>query len=74
MALKVLQNNIRSWGMLRTWPWFLLLGKAKVLAESARDAERLQELMDKAAVRELQGKNIPSTPGTVPGARIEIQR
>jgi hypothetical protein len=42
--------------MLRTWPWFLLLGKAKVLAESARDAERLQELMDKAAVGANGGK------------------
>ena len=49
-GLKVLQNNIRSWGMLRTWPWFDLLNRSKQLAASAKDAERLQELLDQANV------------------------
>ena len=47
-AQRILQKNIQSWTHLRTWEWFTLLTKAKALAISAKDAERLQELLDKA--------------------------
>lgn len=35
-AYTSLQSNIKSWCLVRTWPWFLLMGAVKPMIEKAR--------------------------------------
>ncbi|KAK0402451.1 hypothetical protein QR680_016341 [Steinernema hermaphroditum] len=43
-GLLVIQKNIRSWCMLRTWTWFKLYGRVKPLLQAGKEAEEMEKL------------------------------
>ncbi|ETN83119.1 myosin head [Necator americanus] len=45
-AYIVLQRNIRSWCILRTWDWFLLFGKLRPQLKSGKMAEELAKMTE----------------------------
>jgi len=52
-ARKTINKNVKSWCLLRTWEWFVLLGKTKPLIAQAKEGAKLDIL--KAKVAEMEG-------------------
>uniref|UniRef100_A0A915LZP7 Myosin motor domain-containing protein n=1 Tax=Meloidogyne javanica TaxID=6303 RepID=A0A915LZP7_MELJA len=43
-AYSIVQRNIRSWCVLRTWEWYLLYGRVKPLCKGDKHAEELEKM------------------------------
>ncbi|VDM97049.1 unnamed protein product, partial [Thelazia callipaeda] len=43
-GLLIVQRNIRSWSVLRTWDWFLIYGKLKPMLKSGKEAEEIEKM------------------------------
>ncbi|KAK6027930.1 myosin head, partial [Ostertagia ostertagi] len=50
----VLQRNIRSWCILRTWNWFLLFGKLRPQLKCGKMAEEMAKMTEEQKVLEAQ--------------------
>ncbi|MFH4973999.1 hypothetical protein AB6A40_000708 [Gnathostoma spinigerum] len=65
MGLLIVQRNIRSWCVLRTWDWFLLFGKIRPMLKCGKEAEEMEKmnkqikaLEEKIAAEEKQRKSM----------------
>ncbi|EYC46232.1 hypothetical protein Y032_0404g853 [Ancylostoma ceylanicum] len=56
----VLQRNIRSWCILRTWDWFLLFGKLRPQLKSGKMAEELAKMTEEQKNLEAQSAKAES--------------
>uniref|UniRef100_A0A0R3RHL6 Myosin motor domain-containing protein n=1 Tax=Elaeophora elaphi TaxID=1147741 RepID=A0A0R3RHL6_9BILA len=46
-GLLMIQRNIRTWCLLRTWDWFKLYGRVKPMLKAGKEAEEMEKLNDK---------------------------
>ncbi|WKX94491.1 hypothetical protein Q1695_011625 [Nippostrongylus brasiliensis] len=53
-AYIVLQRNIRSWCILRTWDWFLLFGKLRPQLKCGKMAEEMAKMAEEQKLLEAQ--------------------
>ncbi|EGT54067.1 hypothetical protein CAEBREN_30667 [Caenorhabditis brenneri] len=52
----ILQRNIRSWCVLRTWDWFLLFGKLRPQLKCGKMAEEMAKMAEEQKVLEVEAK------------------
>ncbi|UMM12491.1 hypothetical protein L5515_001241 [Caenorhabditis briggsae] len=52
----ILQRNIRSWCVLRTWDWFLLFGKIRPQLKCGKMAEEMAKMAEEQKVLEVEAK------------------
>ncbi|KJH51244.1 myosin head [Dictyocaulus viviparus] len=50
----ILQRNIRSWSILRTWDWFLLFGKIRPSLKCSRMAEEIAKMAEQQKTLETE--------------------
>lgn len=43
----MIQRNIRTWCLLRTWDWFKLYGRVKPMLKAGKEAEEMDKLSEK---------------------------
>ncbi|CAA95848.1 Myosin-1 [Caenorhabditis elegans] len=56
----ILQRNIRSWCVLRTWDWFLLFGKLRPQLKCGKMAEEMIKMAEEQKVLEAEAKKAES--------------
>ncbi|KAF1768356.1 hypothetical protein GCK72_000168 [Caenorhabditis remanei] len=52
----ILQRNIRSWCVLRTWDWFLLFGKLRPQLKCGKMAEEMAKMAEEQKILEAEAK------------------
>ncbi|CAJ0928963.1 unnamed protein product, partial [Mesorhabditis belari] len=53
-GLLVLQRNIRTWTVVRTWNWYLLFGKIRPMLKVGKEGEEVEKLNEK--LKEMEEK------------------
>ncbi|CAD6189770.1 unnamed protein product [Caenorhabditis auriculariae] len=57
-AYIVLQRNIRSWCVLRTWDWFLLFGRLRPQLKCGKMAEEMIKMAEEQKILEAEAKKL----------------